>query len=145
ARSLHITWRTGQCAALEAELAPIQAAFEAFEWEYTQRVGHLSSELASLRATTRRMEHQTERIHARLVSDPDGVLGDLFAEDELREIGEMFGIDVPDEWFAAARKHHPPGGDAWDWASDSQQHFRSAPHQPEQPRLPEDDARELKS
>lgn len=114
--TLRIGWRTDQIAALEAELKPIQRAFEAFEWEYTQRVGHLANELREARSTAARVEHQTARIHARLVSDPSGVLGDLFDRDELLEIGEMFGIEVPDDWFASARESSRSGGDDWDWA-----------------------------
>lgn len=116
--TLRIGWRTDQIAALEAELGPIQHAFETFEWEYTQRVGNLAARLRTVRATTLRMEHQTARIHARLLADPSGILGDLFDRDELREIGEMFGIDVPDEWFASAREAHRSGGDDWDWAGE---------------------------
>jgi hypothetical protein len=101
--SLRIDWRTAQIAALENELGPLQRAFERFEWEYTQRIGHLQSDLRNLRATIERLEHRTARIHARLVADPGGILGDLFDQDELCEIGEMFGIDVPDEWFQLAR------------------------------------------
>lgn len=116
--TLRIGWRTHQIAALEAELAPIQRAFEQFEWEYTQRIGHIAADLQSLRATVQRVEHQTARVHARLVADPTGILGELFDRDELREIGEMFGIDVPDEWFAAARASHQSGGRGWNWAGD---------------------------
>lgn len=114
--TLRIGWRTGQIASLQAELGPIQAAFESFEWEYTQRVGHLIAEVQVLRATTQAIEHKTARIHARIVADPGGVLGDLFDQDELREIGEMFGIDVPDDWFANARKGRESAGEDWDWA-----------------------------
>lgn len=142
---LHITWRTGQISRLEAELEPIQTAFEAFEWEYTQRVGHLAAELASLRTTTRRLEHQTARVHARIVADPGGVLGDLFDETELREIGEMFGIDVPDEWFAAAKRQRPAAGAEWDWASAGEEEILRQRKRPTQPQLPDDDARELKT
>lgn len=145
ALTLRISWRTGQISQLEAELAPIQAAFEAFEWEYTQRVGHLAAELASLRATTKRLEGQTARIHARLVADPSGILGDLFDQDELCEIGEMFGIDVPDEWFAAAKRSHRFAGHEWDWASAGEEEILRKITRPDAPRLPDDEARELKT
>jgi hypothetical protein len=116
---LRIAWRERHIDALEAELRPLQQAFETFEWSYTQRVGRLVAELQALRATIERMESRTVRIHARLVSDPDGVLGDLFDRDELREIGEMFGIEVPDEWFARARPGGRQGDPDWAWGEES--------------------------
>lgn len=110
--SLRIGWRTDQIATLEAKLAPIQRAFENFEWEYSQRIGHLAADLTSLRSTVQQLEHRTARIHARLVADPYGMLGELFDRDELCEIGEMFGVEVPEEWLAAARSsRHDPGRD----------------------------------
>lgn len=146
--TLRIGWRTEQITALEAELAPIQRAFETFEWEYTQRVGHLRVDLRMLRATTLRIEQQTARIHARLLADPAGVLGDLFDQDELREIGEMFGIDVPDEWFVSAREAPRQGGDDWQWADDGfsgeEEILRDLQRSHRRP-LPEDQALELKT
>lgn len=146
ALTLRISWRASQITRLEAELGPIQAAFETFEREYTRRVGHLAAELASLRATTERLEGRTARIHARLVSDPGGVLGDLFDQDELREIGEMFGIEVPDDWFAAARQSHRRGDSAgWDWAEAGEEEILRRLQRPEPAPMPEDEARELKT
>jgi hypothetical protein len=55
--------------------------------------------LRTLRDQIELMEHRTVRIHARLVADPDGMLGDLFTPEELKEIGEMFGIEIPPSWF----------------------------------------------
>ena len=100
---MRIEWRTAQVAALEEELGPLQHAFERFEWEYSQRLGTLQADLRKLRDAITLLEHRTARIHARLVADPGGIMGDLFDRDELQEIGDMFGIDVPDEWFASAR------------------------------------------
>ncbi len=144
--TLHISWRTDQIASLQAELNPIQAAFEAFEWEYTQRVGHLISELNVLRATTQKIEQKTARIHARMASDPGGVLGDLFDQDELREIGEMFGIDVPDEWFANARKGRESAGDDWDWAefASAEEELIREMQRNRSRRMPEEETAELK-
>lgn len=144
--TLRIGWRTDQIATLKAELGPIQAAFETFEWEYTQRVGHLVAELKALRATTQNIEHKTARIHARLVSDPGGVLGDLFDQDELREIGEMFGIDVPDEWFANARKGRESAGEDWDWAgfADAEEEMIREMQRNRARRMPEAETAELK-
>jgi hypothetical protein len=85
---------------LEIEIAPLIAALERFEWEYKGRLGALQVELRSIHDQIERLEHRTIRIHARLVADPDGVLGDLFTREELNEIGEMFGIEIPPSWFA---------------------------------------------
>lgn len=85
---------------IEAEIAPLDAAFSAFEWTYRSRLGPLQTELRSIRGQCEIIEHRTIRIHARLVADPDGVLGDLFTREELNEIGEMFGIEIPPSWFA---------------------------------------------
>jgi len=148
--TLHIDWRTAQIAALETELAPLQGAFERFEWEYTQRIGHLQADLRNLRATIERIEHRTARIHARLVADPNGVLGDLFDRDELREIGEMFGIEVPDEWFQLARPGRGRRGERdWNYAGDGEQDPSAEEEilrrlQRARKALPEDDARELR-
>lgn len=144
--TLRIGWRTHQIAALEAELAPIQRAFEHFEWEYTQRIGHITADLQALRATVQRVEDRTTRVHARLVADPTGILGELFDRDELREIGEMFGIDVPDDWFAAARASDRSRG--WDWAghswSDEEELIREL-QRSNRRRLPEEQALEMRA
>jgi hypothetical protein len=146
--TLRIGWRTHQIAALEAELAPIQCAFEHFEWEYTQRIGHITADLQALRATVQRVEDRTTRVHARLVADPTGVLGELFDRDELREIGEMFGIDVPDEWFAAARASDRRSGRGWDWASHSsseEEELIRELQRSNRRRLPEEQALEMRA
>lgn len=85
---------------LEAEIAPLTAALESFEWEYKGRLGHLQRDLRELQDQIERLEHRTVRIHARLAADPGGVLGVLFTRTELNEIGEMFGIEIPESWFA---------------------------------------------
>jgi len=85
---------------LESEIAPLIAALDKFEWEYKGRLGGLQRELRELHDVIERLEHRTVRIHARLAADPSGVLGDLFTRDELNEIGEMFGIEIPASWFA---------------------------------------------
>lgn len=87
---------------LEAAVAPLEAALSRFEWEYQARLGALLAELRDLEGVTERIEHRTARIHARLVCDPGGVLGDLFDREELLEIGELFGIEIPESWFADA-------------------------------------------
>src|SRR5690606_18375220 len=113
-----IAWRSRHIDALEAELRPLQQAFEKFEWAYAQRVGRLAAELQTLRGTIQQIEQKTARVHARLVSDPGGVLGDIFDRDELREIGEMFGVDVPDDWFANERSGRPDDVE-WSWTDET--------------------------
>jgi len=148
--TLHIDRRTAQIAALESELAPLQRAFERFEWEYTQRIGHLQVDLRNLRATIERLEHRTARIHARLVADPSGLLGDLFDQDELREIGDMFGIEVPDEWFELARPGKGRrGARDWNYADGEQDPFAEEEilrrlQRAQKRQLPEDVALELR-
>jgi hypothetical protein len=85
---------------LESEIGPLLDALNTFEWEYKARVGTLQSELRSLNHQIQTFEHRTARIHARLVADPDGILGEIFSREELQEIGELFGIEVPASWFA---------------------------------------------
>lgn len=84
---------------LEQEIGPLIAALEAFEWEYKARVGTLQSELRSIRQEIETIESRTARLHARLVADPDGILGEVFTREELQEIGDLFGIEVPASWF----------------------------------------------
>jgi hypothetical protein len=84
---------------LESAIAPLEAALSKFEWEYQAKLGGLITELRDLEGTTERIEHRTARIHARIVCDPGGILGDLFNREELTEIGELFGIDIPESWF----------------------------------------------
>jgi hypothetical protein len=93
------------------------------------------------------MEQSTTKIHARLVSDPDGALGNLFDRDELLEIGEMFGIEVPDEWFAQARPGQGTGEPDWAWTDESaaEEEILRRLHLEQRRRLPEDVARELKT
>lgn len=86
---------------LEGEIAPLITALETFEWEYKARLGGLQQELRNLLDTIELLESRSTRIHARLAADPGGVLGDLFSPAELREIGDMFGIDIPPSWFGA--------------------------------------------
>ncbi len=95
-----IKLRQAQIGRLESEIDPLIAALEKFEWEYKGRLGGLQRELRELLDLVERLEHRTVRIHARLVADPGGILGDLFTREELNEIGEMFGIEIPASWFA---------------------------------------------
>jgi hypothetical protein len=95
-----IVLRRNHITRLEAEIAPLTVALDRFDWEYRSRVGTLQRQLQELQVTIETIERRTGRIHARLAADPDGMLGDLFTREELNEIGEMFGIDIPATWFA---------------------------------------------
>lgn len=86
-------------AELEGAIAPLEGALSSFEWEYQVRLGSLLTELRELEDSTERIEHRIARIHARLVCDPGGILGDLFDREELTEIGELFGIEILESWF----------------------------------------------
>jgi hypothetical protein len=144
--SIRIGWRISHIEALEAELGPLQRAFEQFEWAYSQRVGRLAAELQTLRNTVERMELRTRRIHARLIADPEGVLGDLFDRDELQEIGEMFGIDVPDEWFRRARPGSANDDTGWAWGdNEGEEEILRRMQGNRKKHLPDDQARELRT
>ena len=109
--------RLARIARLDAEIAPLVAALEKFEWEYAARLGVLQQELHGVRALIERLEHRTARIHARLMADPNGMLGDLFDREELREIGEMFGIEIPPSWYGASEdaERDDDAGHAWSY------------------------------
>ena len=83
---------------LESEIAPLLNAFESFERTYDARIGPVQRELRETEQKIGEFEAKIARIHARMVADPDGLLGDLFSREELREIGDLFGVDA-NEWF----------------------------------------------
>jgi predicted nucleic acid-binding Zn-ribbon protein len=85
---------------LEGGIAPLEKALATFEWEYQAKLGGLLAELRDVQGITQRIEHRTARVHARLVCDPGGILGDLFDREELLDIGTLFGITIPESWFA---------------------------------------------
>ncbi len=136
---------------LEAELAPLTTALDKFDWEYRARVGTLQRELRDLEVTIETIEHRTGRIHARLAADPDGILGDLFSRDELNEIGEMFGIEIPASWFAAEEDEERRERErAWQffegtaWNSREEEELLERMRGNRKPTLPEDDRKELR-
>lgn len=104
-------------AALREELAPLERAFTSFE----QRVAHQSAaktaERDRLRLLCDEIERFTVRLHARLEADPDGVMSSVFTPDELRYIGDLFGIDVPEDWFDM-ESHATTDQDDWQWAEE---------------------------
>jgi hypothetical protein len=105
----------GEIVELETAISPLEHALEKFEWEYQARLGAMLAELRDLQAATERIEHRTARIHARMVCDPGGLLGDLFDREELTDIGEMFGIDIPESWFGPPREE-PQEDRGWNFA-----------------------------
>lgn len=124
-------------ARLDAEIAPLTAALEKFEWEYTARLGVLQRELHGLRSLIERLEHRTARVHARLMADPNGMLGELFDREELREIGEMFGIDIPPSWFRANEETGRDDGPRHGWDFFEGHGFRGEGEEPRRrPRRP---------
>jgi hypothetical protein len=84
---------------LQQEIRPLEEALARFERNYRIQLGGLQEELRRLRAETHTLEHRTERIHARIVSDPNDELGDIFTPEELEEIGKFFDFAIPDSWF----------------------------------------------
>ena len=96
--------RMARLADLDAEIAPLLRALEGFEWQYNSTLGGPQRELRRLRKQREAIEHWTTRIHARMVADPNHVMGDLFSEEELRQIGALFGVELPESWFESARE-----------------------------------------
>jgi predicted nucleic acid-binding Zn-ribbon protein len=84
---------------LQQEIRPLEEALARFERNYRIQLGGLQEELRRLRAEVHTLEHRTERIHARIASDPHDELGDLFTPEELEEIGKFFDFDIPDSWL----------------------------------------------
>lgn len=147
-----IRLRKVHIARLEAEIAPLLAALDRFEWEYKGRLGGLQHELRGLRDLIERIEHRTVRIHARLVADPDGVLGDVFSRDELNEIGAMFGIEIPPSWFAGDEEADRQERErAWRFYQDNGQNQREEEEilrrmrQRHHRRMPEEERQELRT
>ncbi|MGC4192508.1 MAG: J domain-containing protein [Thermomicrobiales bacterium] len=99
-----IEQRTVRLADLEAEVAPLLRALEQFEWQYNSMLGGLQRDLRQIRHQRETIEGWTTRIHARTVADPNHVMGDLFSEEELRQIGSLFGVELPESWFESARE-----------------------------------------
>ena len=84
---------------LQQDIRPLEEALARFERNYRVQLGGLQDELRLLRAEVHTFQQRTERIHARMASDPDGELGDLFTPEELEQIGKFFNFDIPESWF----------------------------------------------
>lgn len=110
--SMRIAWRTEELRQLKRQLRPLEAAFSAFEQQVTAQSGSLTSERDRLRHICSEIENYTARLHARLLADPDGHLSAIFTPEELREIGQLCGVDVPDSWFES-ELHATTSGAGW--------------------------------
>jgi hypothetical protein len=146
-----IMLRRNHITRLEAEIAPLTAALDKFDWEYRSRVGTLQRQLHELHLTIEAMERRTGRIHARLAADPDGMLGDLFSREELNEIGEMFGIDIPASWFAVDDEDERLERErTWrffqgsDWNQQAEEEILDRLRQQRKRELPEDQYKEMR-
>jgi hypothetical protein len=84
---------------LQQEIRPLEEALARFERNYRVQLGGLQEELRRLRAESHTLQQRTDRIHARIASDPHDELGDLFTPEELEEIGKFFNFNIPDSWF----------------------------------------------
>lgn len=104
---------------LQAQLAPLERAFAAFEQRVARQSAPITAERDALRHMCNEIERFTARLHARLVADPDGIMADVFSPDELRYIGELFGIDVPEDWFAPELRATTFEA-GWEWAGDEE-------------------------
>jgi exonuclease VII small subunit len=99
---------------LQSEIRPLEEALARFERNYRVQLGGLQDELRLVRSEIHTLQNRTERIHARLVSDPEGELGDLFTPEELEEIGKFFDFEIPDSWFRGDAAEQPRTDDGFD-------------------------------
>ncbi|HEV2128411.1 MAG TPA: hypothetical protein VGR22_07330 [Thermomicrobiales bacterium] len=99
---------------LQAEIRPLEEALARFERNYRVQLGGLQDELRLIRSEIHTLQDRTARIHARMVSDPDDELGDLFSPEELEEIGRFFNFEIPDSWFRGEDAEEPSGDGAFE-------------------------------
>lgn len=111
--SMRIAWQRAELGELQRQLAPLEDAFAAFERRVAVQSGTLSAERDQLRHVCDELERYTARIHARLLADPDGHMSSIFSPDELRTIGELCGVAVPESWFGNEELRATTSGDGW--------------------------------
>lgn len=111
--SMRIAWRKAELHELQKQLAPLEIAFSGFEQRVAAQSGSLTSERDQLRHVCDELEHYTTRIHARLIADPDGHMSSVFSPDELRTIGRLCGVDVPESWFEPDTSATTTSGEGW--------------------------------
>lgn len=110
--SMQVAWQMEELSRLRAQLAPLERAFSTFEQRVAQQSGHLTAERDRLRQKCSELETYTTRLHARLIADPEGMMSEIFSPAELRRIGELCGVDVPDDWFGEELRA-TTFGDGW--------------------------------
>lgn len=111
--SMQIAWKKAELGELQRQLAPLEDAFSAFEQRVAAQSGALASERDRLRHICNELERYTARLHARLIADPDGHMSAVFTPDEMRSIGDLCGVDVPEAWFEDDESHATTSGDGW--------------------------------
>lgn len=125
-----LTRQIAECAAvlasLQRELVPLERAFSAFEQRVARQSAPVASERDRLRHICSEIERFTARIHARLEADPDGLMTSLFTPDELRYIGDLFDIAMPEDWFEPV-SHATTSADSWEWTDRSSDDRRISP------------------
>ncbi len=119
---------------LQRELAPLERAFNAFEQKVARQSAAVTAERDRLRLVCAEIERFTARLHARLIADPDGMMSSVFTPDEIRYIGDLFGVEMQDTG-AEPESHATTSGAEWEWAGngDHDRHPSSAAngHDPE--------------
>ena len=112
-----------ELAILQRELEPLERAFAAFEQKVARQSAAITAERDRLRLICAEIERFTSRLHARLMADPDGMMSSVFTPDELRYIGDLFGIDMsPEVVDPASRATTSERGWEWADASDTSRH-----------------------
>lgn len=124
--SMRIAWKTDELRQLKQQLRPLEAAFSAFEQRVATQSGTLTTERDRLRHICNELERYTARIHARLLADPDGHMSAIFSPAELRTIGQLCGVEVPESWFGS-EAHTATSGDGWYATDDAWYHPPSRP------------------
>ena len=116
--SMRIAWQTDELRHLQKQRAPLEQKFAAFEQRVAAQSGNLTAERNRLRHMCNELERYTTRIQARLLADPDGHLSAIFTPDELRTIGNLCGVDVPESWFGPEPRT-TTFGEGWSSTDDS--------------------------
>lgn len=110
---MRIAWQRGELRELKRQLAPLEIAFSDFERRVATQSGSLTAERDQLRNVCDELDSYTARLHARLIADPDGHLSAVFSPEELRAIGELLGVEVPESWFSDEESRATTSGDGW--------------------------------
>lgn len=139
--SMRIAWQKDELRELRRQLAPLEEAFNAFEQRVSAQSADLTAERDRLRHICNELEGYTARLQTRLIADPEGHLSAVFTPDELREIGRLCGVDVPEAWFDFSESHATTSGNGWQATDDAWFEDTEQPLQPES----REDANELRS